>query len=135
MRDEPPPLRVFTADRLMGKTTLALKWVSHGKPAPGYPGWDRVLVLPTAKEEMFFRGEENPDTGRPWFADIEDWSHRVYDASTWAGRRGPRHGAVMIDDLTRCLRQADVIFRQDNVVAVTINGRWIDSYGEGGFIP
>lgn len=38
---------LLAADRATGKTTQAFAWVSHGERVDGYPGWSRVLVLPT----------------------------------------------------------------------------------------
>lgn len=41
--------------RLSGKTTRLVEWVMAGERAEGYPGWSRILVVPTINEVLRLR--------------------------------------------------------------------------------
>lgn len=121
-------LYVMVRGRQQGKTTAALEWVAQGQRMGAYPGWTRVLVVATVQMEMDMRGWKDA-AGVAWWDRIEDWSHRVYDQITWAGRfRSYRVGPeVLVDDLTLCLLhcggEMPRIFKYDRVVGFTVNGK------------
>lgn len=114
------PLMVLTGDRRSGRTTQAFRWVAQGTQVPGYPGWNRVLLLPTFQILEFHR--------RDWWPRLDDFDHRVYAYDEWAGVRGGREDVdVCIDDydwLTPDQRARPVPGR---VVALTMWARpWED---------
>ena len=90
-------LQLLVADRRRGKTTQAFAWVSQGVPVPGYPGWSRVLLIPTLQRFWTHR--------RTFWSKLEDYDHRVYHMDEWAYAIGVRGDTeVCIDDLDYILR-------------------------------
>lgn len=86
------PFRLLLGDRQTGRTTQAFNWVSHGVEVPGYPGWSRVLLIPTLQ-----RFEVHRET---WWSQLEDYDHRVYELDDWIRAHGVRSDVeVCIDDL------------------------------------
>jgi hypothetical protein len=89
----------FGEGRGAGRTTALLEWVLEGRRCPGYPGWTRVMVVPTIQRELQLR-KEIPQLVGLSFQAFEDWSHRVFAFEDW------QHSAnvspptqVMIDGL------------------------------------
>jgi hypothetical protein len=79
-----------------GKTTELLAWVLGGESVEGYPGWDRVLLVPSIERAEQLkpmallianerRTDEERSEGPPElvFGDL-DYSHRVYGVEEWA---------------------------------------------------
>ena len=60
---------VYAAGRQAGKTTMALDWVKQGVRTDGYPGWTRVLVVPTHAQLDIIR--------KQFWGEIKDFHHRV----------------------------------------------------------
>lgn len=46
----PPLTRWVVADRQQGKTTALMEWLAAGHPVDGWPGWSRLVVVPTVDE-------------------------------------------------------------------------------------
>lgn len=109
--------RLLVADRQRGKSTQAFNWVSHGVRIPHYPGWSRVLVLPTMQRMEAHRVE--------WWEKLEDFDHRVYAAGDWmTAHQVHRDVEVCIDDLDAFLGLG---FRlatfSGNIVCATITAK------------
>lgn len=99
-----PDKKVLVLPRQGGKTTQALKWVEGGEKCDGYPGWTRVLIVPSVEMDLFMRkmvAESTPT--RPlrqtWWSLLEDWSHRVFPLQDFERGRFPsRDTEYAIDD-------------------------------------
>lgn len=86
------PFKLLLADRRSGRTTQAFNWVSHGVEVNGYPGWSRVLLIPTLQRFEHHRKE--------WWSRLYDYDHRVYTLEDWNGAFGVRTDVELcIDDL------------------------------------
>jgi phage terminase large subunit-like protein len=101
-------VRLLVGDRQSGKTTALLDWVLDGEPCSGYPGWTRVLIVPTIADDRRLRemvGERAQREGKEW-ADY-DFTHRIYAWPEWAKAHGVHPDTeVMVDGLDRLLSAA-----------------------------
>lgn len=115
------PFRLLLADRRTGRTTQAFNWVSHGVEVPGYyPGWSRVLLIPTMSMFEYHR--------RDWWARLEDYDHRVYQLGDWQRAQGVRHDTeVCIDDLEDAIGSVRLNMLPGRIVCATMYGApWED---------
>jgi hypothetical protein len=97
-------ISVLVGGRAAGRTTRLIEWVLDGEKAQGYPGWTRVMVVPTMRELDALRDIVHKRVGEhvPW-GEI-DFSHRFYAWAEWrnVGMVNPQT-QVGIDDLDRIL--------------------------------
>lgn len=117
-------LQLLAGDRQTGKTTSAIAWVSWGEQTRNYPGWSRVLVVPTIARL--------DDIRRQWWGRLPDLDHRVYTAQDWLNARGVDPTVeVCLDDLDAFLGMPVII--RGRIVAATITAQpWqhVEMYGE-----
>jgi len=75
---------LYVGGRASGKTQRLLDWVLQGVEADGYPGWSRVLIVPTMEqlEDMRERVRHRCVKGGIEWAEI-DFSHRIYAWEEW----------------------------------------------------
>lgn len=112
---DPAPLQLLMRDRQAGKTTAAIVWVALGERTTRYPGWSRVLVVPTMRRLDHIR--------REWWHTLDDFSHRVYTLAEWAPARG------IGPDVEVCLDDLDTLLATGlprlpgRIVAATITAR------------
>ena len=104
-------MNIMIANRQAGKTTAAIRWVKEGQRWVGYPGWDRVLVVPTHQMLKHLRT-------RLW-GEIVDFDHRIYDWDTWQHAHGASPDTQVVID------NAEWIFPQipGRLVGITMTGQ------------
>lgn len=106
-------IRLLATDRAEGKTTAAFAWVSNGVKVGGYPGWSRVLVLPTYDQFTYHR--------REYWPRLEDYDHRVYVIDDWATAMGANHTTeVCVDELGMLLGDRRLLRMPGRLVAATM---------------
>jgi hypothetical protein len=118
-------LQLLAGDRQTGKTTAAIAWLSWGEQTRTYPGWSRILVVPTLARLDYVR--------LGWWGRLPDFSHRVYALQEWVNARNPDPSVeVCLDDLDTYL--ATGLPRiGGHIVAATITAQpWqhVEMYGE-----
>ena len=103
----------FAALRAAGKTWQAMAWVSHGERVRGYPGWSRVLVVPTIEQVQYLK-----DIG--YWRRLEDFDHRVYSLREWAEARGVNSDTEVCIDNLDLLLPSGLPRLPGRIVAVTM---------------
>lgn len=87
------PITLYAGPKGNGKTTTLLAWLFGGKRTEGYPGWDRVLLVPgpgldhleqikAPFKAMAEAKAESEDVPTPEWPEL-DFSHRVYTVQEW----------------------------------------------------
>lgn len=97
-------MQFLVTGRQAGKTWAAVEWVRRGKKTGQYPGWSRVLLVPTIQDAERIRRRERALN----IPNEEQLDYRqVFSYSEWKHARVPmRHEIqVMVDDLDRLLSQ------------------------------
>lgn len=101
---------VLTRPPQRGKTTTVMDWVQRGVLVPGYPGWSRVLVVPTMAMLDLLR--------RDYWSSMEDFSHRVYGWPEWS------HAHGVAETTQVCIDNAEWLFPRipGHLSVITISG-------------
>lgn len=64
-------MKVLYWPRRSGKTTKLALWVKEGERTDSYPGWNRVMLVPTAQEALHVRQQYKLD------------SHQIFSFDEW----------------------------------------------------
>lgn len=143
-----PNKQVLVRPRQAGKSTDALRWVAKGTKCAGYPGWTRVLIVPSLEMEKYMRKMPAPrdiaeqvvrltDMPAPesWWQCLPDWAHRVYALEEFRnGANGFRPSGETewcVDDFDLCVSRdihaMATIITRFKVTRLTFTGaEWTD---------
>lgn len=119
---------LYLGPRQSGKTHRMLEWLAAAQPAPGYPGWDRVLVVPTLKRKhdliRRFRDDHGFDPDNPGNSDT-DLHHRIYALGEWRGAMNVLPMTqVGFDDIDAIL--LEVLNHRGNLTLASLTGAALD---------
>ena len=105
---------VLVAERAHGKTTESILWLADAERIDTYPGWTRVLVVPTEAMAGHIRNE--------FRSRVPNIERRVFSFDEWATIRGvSQRVEVRIDELGMLLTKVFGIM-PGRITGFTITG-------------
>jgi len=111
-------LFVIARPRQSGKTTDVIEWLRGGERTGGYPGWTRVMLVPTRQMVDLLRHQI-------WNT-LEDFDHRVYSFEEWSHAHNVHADTeVMVDNIEWVIPRIP-----GRLIGFTVTGHTEDGAGQ-----